>query len=529
MPWHTTTDSPHIISLKTSEKVLNKKTRKKIIHMQALIDLYKSTFGAAPSKVESLPKAGSNRQYVRIYGSPTVIGVIGNDVAENRTFIHLARHFDAKNLPVPAIYAVSTDSTCYLQQDLGNRSLYSAIAEGRNSDGQYSPEEITLLKRTIRLLPHVQIEGADGLDFSCLLEPVCFDVRAAMFDLNYFKYCFFKTTDIPVNEVALENDLLQFASDLVDCCGNHPSFLYRDFQGRNIMLDDNDRPFLIDFQGGQRGPLHYDVASFLWQASAKYPQRLRDELIDDYMDELSSLITFDRNTFRRQLMLFVLFRLLQVLGAYGLRGYVERKKYFLQSIPHAIASLRRLLLEGIAAPYPILDSALKRMVALPRFNTAPVTTPRPTEAFLLHESERSRRPLVVRVFSFSYKKGIPTDTSGNGGGYVFDCRSTHNPGRYEPYKHLTGLDEPVIRFLEDDGEILTFLHNIYNLADAHCQRYIERGFSDLMFSFGCTGGQHRSVYSAQHLAEHLNRKFGIEVHIEHREQGIASILPPSKS
>lgn len=491
--------------------------------MQALIQLYKQTFGCAPTKADTLPKAGSNRQYVRLSGTPTVIGVIGTDRAENHAFIYLARHFRDKGLPVPEIYGVNDDESRYLQQDLGQRALYAAVAHGRQKDGQYSADEIGLLKRAIRLLPHVQITGAEGLDFKQLLEPITFDERAAKFDLHYFKYCFLKTTDVPYNEVMLEDDFERFASDLVACSGGHASFLYRDFQGRNLMLSEDDAPYLIDFQGGQQGPIHYDVASFLWQASAKYPQRLREELIEDYMDELSGLISFDREAFRKHLHLFVLFRLLQVLGAYGLRGYVERKKYFLDSIPHAIASLRRMLLEGVAAPYPTLEETLKHMVALPRFNT-PSSPPQPTAEFLKREAERERKPLVVRVFSFSYKKGIPEDTSGNGGGYVFDCRSTHNPGRYEPYKKLTGLDAPVIKFLEDDGEILTFLDSIYRLADAHCARYIERGFTDLMFSFGCTGGQHRSVYSAQHLAEHLNKTFGVEVRIEHREQGIRQTL-----
>lgn len=497
--------------------------------MQQLITLYKQTFGCAPVKAETLPKAGSNRQYVRLEGSaadsaPTVIGVVGTDRTENHAFVYLARHFAEQGLPVPEIYAVSDDESRYLQQDLGNRALYAAVAHGRENSGDYSQEEIALLRRTIRLLPHVQIEGAEGLDFGQLLPPTHFDRRAALFDLHYFKYCFLKTTDVPMNEVRLEDDLERFADDLVACAEGHCSFLYRDFQGRNVMLSADDDPFLIDFQGGMCGPIHYDVASFLWQASAKYPQRLREELIADYMDELSKLKTFDRVIFREHLMRFVLFRLLQVLGAYGLRGYVERKKYFLNSIPHAIASLRRLLLEGITAPYPTLEEVLRRMVDLPKFSS-PTTQFFQSQKMQNTDNTETKKPLVVRIFSFSYKKGIPADTSGNGGGYVFDCRAPHNPGRYEPYKQLTGLDAPVIKFLEDDGEILTFLDSVYRLADAHCSRYMERGFTDLMFCFGCTGGQHRSVYSAQHLAEHLNQKFGIEIQLEHREQGIKQTLP----
>lgn len=494
--------------------------------MQELITLYKTTFGEEPAHVETLPKAGSNRQYVRMTAADgtSIIGVIGTNIAENRAFLYLANHFAAKGLPVPAIYAVSPDASRYLQQDLGARSLYDAVANGRKNNGQYSEAEVELLRRAIRLLPHVQITGAEDLDTEQLMTPNVFDQRAAKYDLNYFKYCFLKTTDVAYDEGLLENDFDRMADDLVACADGQTSFLYRDFQGRNVMLSADGAPWLIDFQGGRRGPVHYDVASFLWQASAKYPQSLREALIEDYMDELSTLVSLDRSTFRRQLMLFVLFRLLQVLGAYGLRGYVERKKYFLYSIPHAIASLRQVVLSGVASPYPTLERVLREMVELPRF-AAPAVQPQPTAEFLKREAERERKPLVVRVFSFSYKKGIPEDTSGNGGGYVFDCRSTHNPGRYQPYKQLTGLDKPVIDFLEDDGEILTFLEHIYPLAEAHCARYIERGFTDLMFSFGCTGGQHRSVYSAQHVAEHLNHKFGIEVRLVHREQGIEQILP----
>ena len=324
----------------------------------------------------------------------------------------------------------------------------------------------------------------------------------------------------------LETDFQQLAADLAASGCGQCTFLYRDFQARNVMLADGE-PYFIDFQGGQCGPLQYDVASFLWQASARYPQRLREVLINAYLDELETLQPVDRAEFRLRLMRFVLFRLLQVLGAYGLRGYFERKKYFIDSIPHALASLRRLLFEGVADSYPYLKDTLQRLTEMPRFNT-------PSPDVLRHAAQSradqvaaqpaEQRPLVVRIFSFSYKKDIPADESGNGGGYVFDCRSTHNPGRYEPYKKLTGMDEAVIKFLEDDGEILTFLDSVYHLADAHCRRYIERGFTDLMFSFGCTGGQHRSVYCAEHLATHLHEKFGIEVRLVHREQGVSRVL-----
>lgn len=490
--------------------------------MTPLLSLYKQWCGEAPLSVETLPKAGSNRQYVRMFRADgsSVIGVMGPSVHENRCFVYLASHFYAQGLPMPRIYAFSDEEDCYIQEDLGHTSLYDALAPARNRNYEYGEKEKELLTRTIRRLAHVQVTGAEGLHFDRCLEPIEFDVRAAMFDLNYFKYCFLKTTDLPFDEGKLEDDFQRFAADLVGNTAEEHFFLYRDFQARNVMLDPTGEPHFIDFQGGMKGPLQYDVASFLWQASARYPQTLREALIGEYIDELRTLLPgFAEERFRHRLEQFVLFRILQVLGAYGLRGYVERKKYFLDSIPPAIQNLRRMLLDGAALAYPCLNETLHRLTELPQFNPRPATH---GEASVSRYDGKG--PLRVRIFSFSYKKGIPADESGNGGGYVFDCRSTHNPGRYEPYKKLTGLDEPVIRFLEDDGEILTFLDSVYKLADAHVARYIQRGFTDLMFSFGCTGGQHRSVYSAQHLAEHLHKKFGIEINICHREQGITATL-----
>lgn len=487
--------------------------------------LYKKLYHCPPVRLEKIAKAGSNREYIRLFSADgqSVIGVNGPSVEENRCFVFLARHFRAKGLPMPEILAVNEEGTSYLQTDLGCRSLYDALAEGRKAGGKYNQEETELIKRTIRLLAHVQVEGGKGLDFERCLAPTEFNAAAAMFDLNYFKYCFLRTTDVTYNEVLLEADLQRFAADLSACADTEPTFLYRDFQARNVMISADGAPSFIDFQGGMRGPLQYDVASFLWQASARYPQTLREAMIDEYLDELVKLQpAVNPELFRSRLHLFVLFRLLQVLGAYGLRGYFERKKYFLDSIPAAIQSLRRQLLDGICTPYPVLEQTLQTLVALPQFNPVPLPG--------CNEASRSeydgKGPLVVRVFSFSYKKGIPEDCSGNGGGYVFDCRSTHNPGRYEPYKQITGLDAPVVRFLEDDGEILAFLDHATQLVDAHVERFMQRGFTDLQVSFGCTGGQHRSVYCAQHLAEHLNTKYNIEVQLCHREQGIRQNLPP---
>ncbi len=491
--------------------------------MHRIQDLYTQWSGQAPAACAPLAQAGSNRKYARftaVDGS-TVIGVDGPSLSENACFVYLSRHFGEKGLPVPHILAESADGHCYLQDDLGTLSLYDALAPARQRGYRYDEADRQLLARTVRLLAHMQVEGGDGLDYNRCLSPVRFDAKAAMFDLNYFKYSFFKPQDIPFDEVRLEADLERLACDLAGTGDDAHHFLYRDFQARNVMLrreaDGTLSPCFIDYQGGMEGPVQYDVASFLWQASARYPDELRQWLIGQYTDELRRLLpTFNEEQFRRRLSLFVMFRTLQVLGAYGLRGYVERKPYFLKSIPLAVANLRALLGKGICQPYPYLDELLRTLCAQPQFENHPATAPAAVPG--------EKPSLVVRVFSFSYKKGIPADESGNGGGYVFDCRSTHNPGRYEPYKKLTGLDAPVIKFLEDDGEILTFLESVYRLADAHVERYLQRGFTDLMFSFGCTGGQHRSVYSAEHLASHLHEKYGITVRLQHREQGISRVL-----
>lgn len=512
--------------------------------MEKLIKLYRTWAGREPVKVEPIPGAGSNRAYYRFFSpeGQTFIGVVGTSADENKAFVYLTEHFNLRQLPVPKILAVSDSCMRYLQTDLGHRSLFDALSKGRESGGRYNAYEKELLRRTIVELPNLQIRGARGLDFSrCYPQPEM-DMTNIFFDLNYFKYCFLKPVDIDFHELKLEADFRLLAKELM--MEGTEAFLYRDFQARNVMLDDEDNPFFIDYQGGRRGPVEYDVASFLWQASAHYSAELRLELIDDYIEAMRQYVEVDAVHFRERLKRFVLFRTMQVLGAYGFRGYFERKQHFLDSIHPAIQNLRELLAEE-SCPYPYLRNLLKRLTEMPRFQpqkeelrprTDGLKTAEMSDTFKTHKSDGpatfskydGKGPLVVRVYSFSYHKGIPADESGNGGGYVFDCRSTHNPGRYEPYKKLTGLDEPVIRFLEDDGEILAFLEHVYQLADAHVERYIQRGFTDLMFSFGCTGGQHRSVYSAQHLAEHIHDKFRIEVRLFHREQNIRQCFPSNK-
>ncbi len=536
--------------------------------MQKLIELYTQWKGAEPANVSQIPGGGSNRTYFRLTDNngQSVIGVIGTSRDEDHAFIYLTEHFSRRQLPVPKILAASDDQLRYLQTDLGSLSLFDAVRGGREAGGRYTLKEQELLKRTIRELPNIQIRGARGLDFSNCYPQAEFNQDSVLFDLNYFKYCFLKATELDFHELKLEADFRLFAKDLTTdeyFAGGDlkstavESFLYRDFQARNVMLDHDGNPYFIDYQGGRKGPYYYDLASFLWQASAKYPHKLRRELVYEYYNSLKNYVEVPpARHFVSRLSLFVLFRTLQVLGAYGFRGYFEQKKHFIESIPPAIQNLRELLRYGVTSSPPEsggvggglnkglfhcshLMEVLKQLTELPQFQQIETVASRadgykttdlnpykahPQDGPATFSKYDAQGPLVVRVFSFSYGKGIPEDESGNGGGYVFDCRSTHNPGRYEPYKQLTGLDEPVIRFLEDDGEILTFLDSVYKLADAHVRRYIQRGFTSLMFSFGCTGGQHRSVYSAQHLAEHIHDKFGVEVRICHREQNIRQTL-----
>lgn len=510
--------------------------------MEQLTQLYTAWRGEAPARVERLAGAGSNRQYYRMADAAgqTVVGVVGTSREENHAFVYLDRHFVRRKLPVPRVLAVSADEMCYLQTDLGERSLFDAIRGGREAGGRYNVAERELLLRTIRELPNIQMRGARGLDWSqCYPQPEM-DEDSVLFDLNYFKYCFLKPTELDFHELKLEAGFRRLAKDLTSEPAE--SFLYRDFQARNVMLDAEGQPFFIDFQGGRRGPVYYDLASFLWQASAKYPFKLRRELVAAYYESLKQYTEVPSvRHFAERLSLFVLFRTLQVLGAYGFRGYFEHKQHFIDSIPPAIDNLRDLLrLRDDVLPYPYLRELLRRLTELPQFAPVPPPVHSRTDGYRTTDRDiypahpqdgpatfskyDGKGPLRVTVYSFSYRRGIPDDPSGNGGGYVFDCRSTHNPGRYEPYKQLTGLDEPVIRFLEDDGEILEFLDHVYALADKHVARYLQRGFTHLMFCFGCTGGQHRSVYSAQHLAEHVHKRFGVEVHVVHREQGIEQRL-----
>jgi len=472
----------------------------------SLESLFKHYTGAAPVSCEALTGSASHRRYFRLTGPDgrTLIGVEGTDADENRAFLTIDRHFASKGINVPKV--VAEDGLCYLQEDLGSTVLYDALASGRTS-GKYSEDEVTLLRKTVAALPKIQVEGARGLDWSVCYPQPSFDARMVDFDLNYFKYDFLKLSGLEFNEVKLQDDFDRLRTDLLSEYSD--TFMYRDFNARNVMLVDGE-PWFIDFQGGRRGPVYYDVASFLWQARARYPESLREDLLQTYLEALRAYGPVDEAHFRSRLRLFILFRMLQVLGCYGYRGLWEGKKPFIDSIPPALEIVKSLL---PFADYPYLSEVL-----------ASLSAPHPSEGVLFPEPSDSSSALTVTIYSFSFKKGIPEDTSGNGGGYVFDCRSVHNPGKYERFKQLTGLDKPVIDFLEEDGEILRFLDNVYSLVDAHVERFLQRGFTHLQVSFGCTGGQHRSAYSAQHLAEHLVAKYPVKVHLIHRERGIEQWL-----
>lgn len=514
--------------------------------------LFKSCTGVVPSHIEPLVASGSNRRYYRIYaGQPenavggehppavkTAIGVIGTDPEENRAFCTLARHFTSRGINVPEIYAVSDDWMCYLQGDLGTLSLFDAVASGRSAasspghmaDGakshadNYSCQERELLLKTIAMLPKIQFDGADGLDFSVCHPQQDFDGRLIMFDLNYFKYCYLKTAGVEFNAMQLEDDFERLRDDLLKA--GDMAFMYRDFQARNVMLVGGE-PYFIDFQGGMHGPIYYDLASFVWQARACYPDGLKEEMIRAYLVAAEKYIRVDERQFRKNLSLFVLFRTLQVLGAYGFRGNFEKKRHFIDSIPFALENLSGLLPE-FRDSYPYLCEVLQNVVASGKDSAGPQATAADSVSQVQGLADAAQsRCLEVEIYSFSYKNGIPQDRSGNGGGYVFDCRSLNNPGRYPQYRNSTGRDADVIKFLEDDGEISGFLEHVYGVVVPHVETFLRRGFTHLMVSFGCTGGQHRSVYCAEHLAMYLKERYSsgiadgvLRIVLRHREQNV---------
>lgn len=466
-----------------------------------MVQLYTKTFGQSPKEVKKLSGAGSNRQYSRITAqdATTYIGVIGESYKENHAFLALADQMSKKGINVPKVIAVSDDEMSYLLEDLGDTSIYDIISKSKAQGDAWNTECVSLLEQIMSDLPTIQFETAKGFDFNNCSREKEFCPMVIRWDLNYFKYCFLKLTGITFDELRLEAEFDELEKNLMLCAemDKMQSFLYRDFQSRNVMIKDG-QPYYIDFQGGYRGPFYYDVASFLWQARAAYPQDLRNHLIDVYLKALQNNYTIEADTFKQNLNHFVFFRLLQVLGAYGFRGLHEHKVMFIEPIQQALKQILEF------DQYSYIHELLDEVARLPQFNQA---------------SGKGR--LTVRITSFSFKKGIPEDYSGNGGGFVFDCRAPHNPGRYDEYKKQTGLDQPVIDFLETNSTMPAFMENVFGLVDPAVETYIRREFTSLMVNFGCTGGQHRSVYGAQHLAEHLANKYPeARIILTHREQGI---------
>lgn len=458
-----------------------------------LKELYRNKYGHSPIVSNALPLSGSDRKYFRLSDENTsVIGAWNENVKENRAFINFSEHLKKKELPVPEILIVDETETAYLQTDLGDITLFSLLSVNGPDD-----KVIDLYQAVLSWLPLLQIKGAEGLNTEYCYPRQKFDEQSMMWDLNYFKYYFAKLSGLQFDEQALEDDFETLVGFLIKADSNY--FMFRDFQSRNIMITDNG-PYFIDYQGGRLGPLQYDVASLLYDAKANLPTSLRSELLNYYLDELEKVSQGKnkREEFLRYYPAFVLMRILQALGAYGYRGYYQKKEHFLQSIPYAIKNLKYLFSQDFPLELPELVKITNYQIQEKKVHVS-------------HE-------LKVRVTSFSFKQGIPEDLSGNGGGFVFDCRALPNPGRLEEYQLQTGLDESVITWLKGYPEIDNYLENIYKLIDPSVKNYIERGFKNLMISFGCTGGRHRSVYCAEKLSNHLNEKFGLSIVPEHLER-----------
>ncbi len=465
-----------------------------------LQSLFKKQFGSEPSAFEMLPQSGSYREYARISdGKHTVIGAWNSDVKENIAFLTFSRQLAESGVPVPQIFIVSDDTTCYLQEDLGKVTLFDFITETRKSEG-FSQTLIEEYKKVLRVLPRIQVVAGEKIDYSVCYPRAAFDKQSMLWDLSYFKYYFLKLARISFDEQLLEDDFQRFTDYLLSADSHF--FMYRDFQSRNIMLKDGE-VYFIDYQGGRRGALQYDLASLLYDGKADIPQQIRHELFEFYIDEVEKIMPVDRFEFMRYYRGFVIIRIMQAMGAYGFRGFYEKKTHFLKSIPYALDNLSYLLQRlDLPVELPEMNRVLNEVV----------------ESAFLRNLGKEDHNLTVRITSFSYKKGIPVDPSGNGGGFVFDCRAIHNPGKYLEFKSLTGKDAAVKQFLEEKSEIREFIQAVILLVDQSIKKYIDRGFTHLSVSFGCTGGQHRSVYAAEKLAEHVRNNFPVNVVLSHREQ-----------
>lgn len=458
---------------------------------RSLRNLFESQYNVKEVTLSPILGSGSDRLYFRMSaGLISCIGTYVPDVEEGRCFVSLAENFHKFGLSVPIIYAVSSDFRCYLQEDLGHKSLFDALGQ---------PDVESLVRQTLTRLVALQKSPESIWSDYCINDDFC--SRQVMWDLNYFKYEYLKPRNILFNENLLENDFELLSDKLLSVSDDFLGFMMRDCQSRNVMLSSSG-PIFIDFQGGRRGPVLYDVVSFLWQARAGFSDDFRMSMLDFYCNEYCNGDAEKKTDLLSILNEMVLFRTLQVLGAYGFRGLVQHKSHFLLSIPGALANLKSILNKGGLDCYPELKKVSEALTEDPMF--------------IRHEYEGR---LVVEIFSFSYKKGYPVNLTGNGGGFMFDCRAMHNPGKYKQYKKLTGKDKEVIDFLEKRKEVQPFLHSVWSLVDPAIERYIKRGFNHIQIGFGCTGGQHRSVYCAEQTDAHVRKLFPeAEVLLIHREQ-----------
>jgi aminoglycoside/choline kinase family phosphotransferase len=480
--------------------------------MDVLTRLFEQHFRSRVAQVQPLDGrlGGSGRQLVRLTNENVgAIGVLYNVREENVAFLEFSIYFRGLGLPVPEIYAQDLDQGAYLEEDLGDTTLFEFLSANRSGSNIAAPV-IEAYRKVVAMLPRFQVEAGRGLNYNVCYPRSRFDRQSITWDLNYFKYYFLRLAGIRFNEQALEDDFGRLTEFLLkaDC----DYFLYRDFQSRNVMMREG-RPWFVDYQGGRKGALQYDIASLLFDSKADLPPELRQRLLDDYLGRLSDFIEFERDAFMRYYYAYVYVRLMQALGAYGFRGFYEQKTHFLQSVPYALKSLRWLLEHAdLPVVLPALTGAFRGMLTSEKLQTLPPDA----------ESAAQSQNLTVRVFSFSFHRGLPKDESGHGGGFIFDARSLPNPGREERFKPFTGKDAPVIEYLDRQESVHQFLAGASSLVDASLSNYQSRGFKNLMVSFGCTGGQHRSVYLAEQMAEHLRARNGVNVvvrHIELEKQG----------
>ncbi len=469
--------------------------------MEILSKLFEQRFGHTPANVVQLQGelGGSGRKIIRLSdGKQSAIGILHDVREENAAFLAFTRHFRKHSLPVPEIYGEDLDHGAYLEQDLGNTTLFDFLSSNRPGE-KIASKVVDAYRKVVAVLPRFQVEAGRDLDYSVCYPRGKFDRQSISWDLNYFKYYFLRLAGIPFSEQKLEDDFEALTELLLAAPQDY--FLYRDFQSRNVMLLEGN-PYFVDYQGGRKGALQYDIASLLYDAKADLPPDLRQQLLDDYLAQLEKFISLDRHQFLQCYYGFVYVRIMQALGAYGFRGFYERKPHFLQSVPYALKNLRWLL-HNVRLPIalPTLLEAFNSMLASEK----------------LQGLATSADSLTVRICSFSFHRGWPKDETGNGGGFVFDGRSLPNPGREERFKALTGRDAPVIEYLNQQESVHQFFASALSLVDASIHEYQRRGFKHLMVAFGCTGGQHRSVYLAEQLAKRLRARNGVDIVLHHRE------------